>query len=256
MNRRVTVCELPDDREAFETAWQRLVEHAREERSDLIVLPEMPFAPWLPVSPKFSQSEWNAAVRAHEGWMTRLNELAPAAVLASRPVTRRGRRLNEGFAWTADAGAVPIHDKRYLPDETGFWEARWYEPGDGTFAPADVAGIRVGMMICTEQWALGHAIEYGRQGVQLIATPRSTGRPTVDKWLTGGRVVAIVSGAFALSSNWSAVGDDGDFGGCGWVIDPDGVPLAHTSPAQPFQTISVDLAVADAAKRTYPRYAL
>jgi N-carbamoylputrescine amidase len=255
VHRQVTVCELPDERQTFESAWQRLVQHARAERSDLVVLPEMPFAPWLAVSPDYSDAAWNAAVRAHQEWLPRLNELAPAAVLTSRPVTRGDRRFNEGFAWT-DGSAVAIHDKRYLPDETGFWEARWYEPGDGTFTPADVAGIRVGMLICTEQWALGHAIEYGKSGVQLIATPRSTGRPTTDKWLTGGRVVAIVSGAFAVSSNWAAAGDEGDFGGCGWVIDPDGAPLARTTPAQPFQTIRIDLAAADAAKRTYPRYAL
>jgi N-carbamoylputrescine amidase len=252
---RVTVCELPDDRPAFETAWPRLVDHAREERSDLVVLPEMPFARWLAVSRDFSAHDWDAAIDSHDVWMRRLTELAPAVVIGSRPVTRAGRRLNEGFVWTADTGAVPIHDKRYLPDETGFWEARWYEPGDGSFEPAEAAGVRIGLMICTEMWAMHHAIDYGKAGVQLIVTPRATGRPTVDKWLTGGRAVAIVSGAFSVSSNWVATGD-GDFGGCGWIIDPDGVPLAQTSDAQPFHTISIDLAAADAAKRTYPRYAL
>lgn len=216
----------------------------------------MPFAPWLAVSPDFSARAWDDAVKSHEHWMTRLSEIAPAAVIGSRPVTRAGRRMNEGFAWSAAGGAAAIHDKRYLPDETGFWEARWYEPGDRSFEPFEAAGIRVGLMICTDMWAVNHAIDYGQAGVQLIATPRATGRPTVDKWLTGGRVVAIVSGAFSASSNWTAAGDDGDFGGCGWIIDPDGVPLARTSAAQPFQTISIDLSAADAAKRTYPRYAL
>jgi N-carbamoylputrescine amidase len=254
--RRVTVCELPDDREAFETAWPRLVDHTRDERSDLVILPEMPFAPWLAVSPDCSPREWDAAVASHEEWITRLVGLAPAVVIGSRPITRDGRRLNEGFVWTAATGATAIHHKRYLPDETGFWEARWYEPGDGSFTPAEAAGMRIGMMICTEMWAMHHAIDYGKAGVQLIATPRSTGKPTVEKWLTGGRAVAIVSGAFSVSSNWAATGDDGDFGGCGWIIDPDGALLARTSQAQPFQTINIDLALADAAKSTYPRYAI
>lgn len=250
------MCELPDDRAAFDVAWVRLVDHARGERSDLVVLPEMPFAPWLAASPHFSASDWNAAVRSHDDWLRQLSDLAPATVLGSRPVTRGQRRLNEGFAWTAANGSTPIHHKRYLPDEAGFWEAKWYEPGDGTFVPVDIAGIRAGMMICTDMWAIQHAVEFGKAGVQFIAIPRSTGRPTVEKWLTGGRVVAVVSGAFSVSSNWAAVSENGDFGGGGWIIDPDGVPLARTSAAQPFQTISIDLAIADAAKRTYPRYAL
>ena len=256
MNLKLTVCELPDERAAFETAWRHLIAHVRDERSDLVVLPDMPFSPWLAVSPDFSAPEWDAAVESHESWLARLADLAPAAVLGSRPVTRDGRRLNEGFAWTAGNGATAIHHKRYLPDEAGFWEARWYEPGDGSFKPADVAGARIGMMICTDMWAMNHAIDFGKAGVHLIVTPRSTGRPTVEKWLTGGRAVAIVSGAYSASSNWAAAGSDGDFGGGGWIIDPDGVPLARTSGAQPVQTISINLDAADDAKHTYPRYAL
>ena len=112
------------------------------------------------------------------------------------------------------------------------------------------------MMICTDMWAMQHAVDYGQAGVQLVAIPRSTGRPTVEKWLAGGRVVSIVAGVFSASSNWVAAAEEGDFGGGGWIVDPDGVPLARTSAAQPFQTIAIDLAAADAAKRTYPRYAL
>lgn len=252
----MTVCELPDDRQAFDLAWQKLVEHVGDERSDLVILPEMPFAPWLAASPDFSPRVWDAAVESHLQWMTRLVEMTPASVISSRPVSRSGRRFNEGFVWTAEAGALPVHDKRYLPDETGFWEARWYEAGDGSFDAFDAAGVRAGLMICTDMWAINHAIEYGKAGVQIIATPRATGRPTVEKWLTGGRAVAIVSGAFSVSSNWAAAGDDGDFGGGGWIIDPDGVPLARTSAAQPYHTLCIDLAAADAAKRTYPRYAI
>ena len=216
----------------------------------------MPFAPWLAVSPDFSPRAWDAAVESHLQWLTRLRELAPASVICSRPVSRSGRRFNEGFVWSAAAGALPVHDKRYLPDEAGFWEARWYEAGDGSFDAFDAAGVRAGLMICTDMWAIHHAIDYGKAGVQIVATPRATGRPTVEKWLTGGRAVAIVSGAFSVSSNWVAAGDGGDFGGGGWIIDPDGVPLARTNAEQPFQTLSLDLAAADAAKRTYPRYAL
>jgi predicted amidohydrolase len=58
---RVTVCELPDDRTAFERAWRQLVGHVKAEQSDLLVLPEMPFAPWLAVSPAFDRDAWERA---------------------------------------------------------------------------------------------------------------------------------------------------------------------------------------------------
>lgn len=251
----ITICELPDERDAFAAAWSALVDHARRGHSDLVVLPEMPFAPWLAASPDFDSAAWDAAVQAHEHWLTRLPELAPAAVASSRPVTRAGRRLNEGFV--CERGALrPVHDKRFLPDEEGYWEAKWYAPGDDVFEVATMAGATVGMLICTEMWSLGHAQRYGKAGAQIIVTPRATGRPSVEKWLTGGRAAAVVSGAYSASSNWTAAPDGGDFGGCGWLIDPDGQVLARTTADAPCMTIAIDLRVADAAKSTYPRYAL
>ena len=152
---RVTVCELPDDRGSFETAWTRLAAHARQHQSELVLLPEMPFATWLAASPTYNASAWDAAVREHDHWLSRLVELAPAAVIGSRPVTRNGVRLNEGFIWAAATGYAAVHDKRFLPDEDGYWEAKWYAPGEDRFDLATIAGARIGMLICTEMWSLG-----------------------------------------------------------------------------------------------------
>jgi N-carbamoylputrescine amidase len=129
-------------------------------------------------------------------------------------------------------------------------------PGERVFDVARVADTVIGLLICTELWALDRARAYGKAGAEIIATPRATGRPTVDKWITGGRAAAIVSGAFSMSSNWAAEPGGGDFGGGGWIVDPDGRVLAQTSPDLPFQTLSIDLAAAEAAQKTYPRYAL
>jgi hypothetical protein len=48
---RVTVCELPDDRKAFESAWQELTAYVSKQQSDLVLLPELPFAPWIAGTP-------------------------------------------------------------------------------------------------------------------------------------------------------------------------------------------------------------
>ena len=252
---RVTVCELPDDRVAFMREWTRLADHVRASRSELVVLPEMPFAPWCAASAKYEQQSWDEAVVWHAEWLDRLPELSPAAVISSRPVSRGRRRFNEGFVWS-DAGYRAVHDKRFLPDEDGYWEAHWYERGDGAFDVFEAAGARVGLLICTELWSFAHAQAYGAAGAEIIATPRVTGRQTVEKWITGGRAAAIVSGAYSISSNWSAGADGGDFGGVGWIVDPDGRALVRTSAREPCVTATIDLDAATAARATYPRYAL
>jgi N-carbamoylputrescine amidase len=107
-------------------------------------------------------------------------------------------------------------------------------------------------------WFVQHAREYSKQGVQLLACPRATPAGTVEKWIVGGRVAAVVSGAFCLSSNFSGnAGELGEWAGSGWIIEPEeGRLLGTTSPEAPFLTLDIDLNAADAAKRTYPRYVL
>lgn len=252
---RATVCELSDDPAAFEHDWSALVAHVRTERSELVLLPEMPFGRWFAVTPAFDGPTWRASVDAHDRWLPRLRELGPAAVLATRPVDEGGRRFNEAFVWS-DGGYRGAHRKAFLPREEGFWEANWYDAGDGTFDLVDAAGARLGFQICTELWSMTHAQRYGQLGAQIIAVPRATSKNSVDKWVAGGRVAGIVAGAFTLSSNRTSPADGPDFGGGGWITAPDGQTLGVTSRDQPFFTAEIDLAAADAAKGTYPRYAL
>lgn len=252
---RVTVCQLRDDPVGFEQDWLGLCRHVREQHSELVLLPELPFAPWFALERLFDAAKWEQVMMAHREWDGRLGELAPSSIIATRPIERSGSRYNEAYAVEAGGARTPVHDKRYLPDEPGFYEASWDERGDGVFAPATVAGARVGMLICSELWVMDRARAYAEQGVEVIATPRATPDSTRERWLLAGRTAAILAGAFALSSNHAGVSAGGfRFAGAGWIISPDGELLAVTSEETPYQTRDIDLAQARAAKNTYPRY--
>ena len=217
----------------------------------------MPFCSWFATKPAFDESVWQAAVVAHDVWQARLTELAPASVLGTRPVNRNGQRLNEGFIWSDADGYRVAHHKYYLPDEGGFWEASWYQRGDGSFTLSQCAEASVGFEICTELWSMENARRYGQDGVHLIVTPRATPKASLDRWLVGGRAAAMISGACSLSSNHSSSETDpADLGGQGWIVGPDGEVLALTSPEQPLVTVEIDLNAAVLAKLTYPRYVL
>lgn len=110
--------------------------------------------------------------------------------------------------------------------------------------------------MCTEIWFTEHARGYARQGVRILLSPRATEKATTDKWLMGGRVTAVMSGAYCLSSNrWGASGAGFDWGGSGWVTEPDqGDLLAVTDQQTRFITVEIDLSKVDHAKNGYPRY--
>ena len=253
---KVTVCQLTNDPNTLVQDWKALVSHVGSQASDLVLLPEVPFYPWIARTDQVDPALWHASVEAHDQWMDRLAELTPAVVVSSRPIIQEGKRLNQGYVWEAGSGYRPVHAKVYLPDEQGFWEASWYDRGERRFSVAQTSKARIGFLICTELWFNVHAREYAKQGIHLLVCPRATLAPSVDKWIAGGRTAAIVSGAFCLSSNFC--GDHGlTWGGSGWIIEPEGGEvLGLTSPEQPFLTLEIDLGVAEAAKQTYPRYVL
>ncbi len=256
MKLNVTVCQLHDNRTRFEDDWQKLTQHVKAQGSDVVLLPEMPFTRWFARTKQFDPDTWQEAVQAHERWQPRLAELGPAVVLSTRPLNGRGCRLNEGFVWES-SGERAAHTKYYLPEDPGFWEASWYDRGDGKFDVVEGRGLRIGFLICTEMWFFERARAYGKVGIHLLVTPRATGAESVDKWLAGGRAAAVVSGAYGLSSNRvSAEDEPAEYGGQGWVIGPDGDVLALTSRTAPFVTVEIDTALAQEAKYTYPRYVL
>ncbi len=61
---RITVCELAHDTEALLKNWQQLVSHVKAEASDLVLLPEMPFYPWIAKTHRLDPETWQAAVTA------------------------------------------------------------------------------------------------------------------------------------------------------------------------------------------------
>jgi N-carbamoylputrescine amidase len=251
---RVTICELPDDRASFLPAWEALVAHAQAERSQLVLLPEMPFTSWPFGEAVFVQTTWEAARDAHRRAIEQLRRLHPASVVASRPALVRGNRVNEAFL-SESQGERPLHEKRYLPDEAGFWEASWYARGDGRFECETIGHAKAGVLICSELWFFERSRAYGRVGAHIVLCPRATGESTVERWIVGGRAAAIVGGVYCLSSNRTGSASAGVvFGGAGFAADPEGNVLAVTSCEKPFVTLDIDLEAADRAKQTYPRY--
>lgn len=252
---RVTVCQLPDDRAAFESEWASLCNHVKSVASDLVLLPELPFARWFATRPDFDEAVWRDTVLEHQAWRIRLPELGAPYVLGSEPGEEGGRRLNRGFVRYPDGAHLLPHEKRYLPDEAWFWEAHWYEAGNGVFEPIKCGEAKVGFQICTDIWTFAESRKLGRAGADIVAAPRATPFGSRERWIVAGQAAAICAGAFCLSSNRCGEGDDGvRFAGLGWIIDPDGEVLARTTDSSPFVSCDIDLGQSRAAKSTYPRY--
>jgi predicted amidohydrolase len=249
---RVTVCELPHEPAALESAWAALCAHTGRESPELVLLPELAMVEPLWETNRLELARWRAAEELADRWLARLPELRTPFVVGTRPITIGGKLFNEGYLAFAEGHVSPLRRKSFLPDEPGSWEGHWFDRGDAAFPPFRAGALTFGLNICTELWALDSYGEYARRGVQAILAPRATASATTSKWLAAGVAASVRSGAFGLSSN--RVEPTGACGGVGWIISPDGEVLARTSADAPFATVDIDLAAATAARSSYPRY--
>lgn len=253
---KVTVCQLDNRPGKLEPMLSRLAEHVKQQDSRFLLLPEMCFFDWLAADREVDPARWLVAVEAHAKHILEIERIGAEAVIGTRPVVdNSGEFRNQAYLWTPEPRVLPVHEKYYLPNEAGYWEANWYQRGEPIFDSCQALEMNIGVQICTEMWFFEWARHFARCGVELLCVPRATPHASVDKWLAGGRSAAVCAGAWCLSSNlWNPPGSSADCGGLGWIVSPEGDVLATTNPDSPFATVEIDPAFARASKSTYPRY--
>ncbi len=252
----VTVCQLDNRETQRQPMLDALAAHTATEQTQLLLLPEMCFSEWLAADRDVDPKRWQAAAAEHDRQIASLDRFDAAAVIGTRAIVNEsGRRRNQAYCWTPDEGARAVHEKYYLPDEAGYWEASWYERGERRFDTCRAAGVTGGIPICTEMWFLEWARPFARAGIEVLCVPRATPHGSPQKWLAGGRTAAVCAGAYCLSSNlWNPPGATADCGGLGWIISPEGDVLAQTDDNTPFASCDIDIDFARLSKQTYPRY--
>jgi N-carbamoylputrescine amidase len=250
---RVGYVEWPEGLQPSGPEWTRLAEQVVNARLDLLVTNELPFGRWIAADQTFDQVTAENSVAVHEAGLTALAALPVPAVLSSRPVWAGDRLANEAFVVEHGVSRA-LHRKRYLPAEPDWFESNWYVPGDKGFQAADVAGVRVGVLLCTDAMFNEHARGYGRQGAALIAIPRATGS-SMEMWHVAGKMAAIVSGAYVISSNRVGSSPAGPaFGGGGFAYRPDGSLVGVTTLTDPLLVIEVEPDVSARQRGAYPCY--
>lgn len=252
---KLAVCEAPAEMEPGDRGWERLAGYCNDLRPDILLLNEMPFGRWIAAGKEPDAERLATSHALHDKGIERLGELGAQRVLGTRPTFERERSVNAAFVWTADAGIRAVHTKQFFPDEEGYYEARWFERGELRFQVADVAGIKVGFLICTDVMFPEWARYYGRRGAHVIAVPRATPEPSLARWRAVMSACAVISGCYVVSSNRAGVDRIGqEFGGHGWIFGPSGRLRAETSPNSPVVETDIDLDLVAQAKAGYPSY--
>jgi N-carbamoylputrescine amidase len=250
---RIAFVEWPESLVTGNSQWDEMKNSLSAAHPDILVTNELPFGPWLAESSVFSEDEARLSIRAHEQGHAGLIDLQIPAIISSRPVWSGTRLANEAFV-LQNRAARPLHRKQYFPNEPGWYESEWYADHGSGFCVAEVLGIKVGVLLCTEAMFNERARAYGKQNASLVVIPRASGTD-IESWKTAGAMASLVSGAYVVSSNRSGRSRGGtQFGGGGFAYAPHGLLLEVTAPAKPVCTFDLDLKVSASAQRAYPCY--
>jgi NAD+ synthase (glutamine-hydrolysing) len=203
------------------------VAEARRGGADLVVTPELSLCGYPPedlvLRPAF--------LTACADELTRLaKQVSGTTVLVGYPESDAGKRHN-AVAVVRDGRVAAIGRKCELPNYTVFDEQRYFEP---VCEPCviDVAGVRVGVVVCEDIWFPGPARVARQAGAELIVVPNGSPYHTRQQSLRREVVTARTreTGLPVVYVNRVGGQDELVFDGASFIMDGAGA-LAQQLPA-------------------------
>ncbi len=159
-----------------------------------------------------------------------------------------GRYYNCAVTIDADGEIAGRYRKTHIPYDPLFYEKFYFSPSDNIYEPVDLGFIKLGVLICYDQWFSEPARILALKGAELIVYPSAIGRIKGeseqegfymrDSWQAVQRGHAISNGIFVAGLNRagmerSETSDDYiDFFGGTFCYDPFGQKLAMAGDEQ------------------------
>jgi N-carbamoylputrescine amidase len=130
--------------------------------------------------------------------------------------------------------------KTHLPVTAGYYEDRYFQPGDSGYPVADVADAQLGFPTCWDEWFPEVARAYSLHGAEVLVYPTAIGsepdHPGFDTQPLWEHVITahgIANGMFMVVPNRIGVEGPITFYGSSFVSDPYGRVLARAPRDEP-----------------------
>jgi N-carbamoylputrescine amidase len=197
-------------------------------------------------------------------------------VIVASVFERRAPGLYHNTAVVLDADAVikGIYRKMHIPDDPLYYEKFYFTPGDLGFKAFDTEHVRLGALVCWDQWYPEGARLTALQGANILFYPTAIGwhpdekaehgAAQQDAWRTIQRAHAIANGVFVGVANRvghehgdilgnHAKGKGLEFWGGSFLCDPFGRMIAEASHDKEEILIGrCDLKLLEDVRRNWP----
>lgn len=161
---------------------------------------------------------------------------------------------------------LALYRKMHIPDDPQFCEKFYFAPGDLGFVTAQAGNVRVGPLVCWDQWFPEAARISTLNGAEMLLYPTAIGWLPEDKlelgeaqhdaWKTMQRSHAIANGVFVVAANRVGVetcdGKSIEFWGRSFICDPQGRVIAEAGEGEEVLWADCDLQLIEEVRRGWP----
>jgi N-carbamoylputrescine amidase len=151
-----------------------------------------------------------------------------------------GPGFNTAICVDRDGALLARTRKLHLPVTEGYFEDRWFRPGDTGYPPVPVGDATLGFPTCWDQWFPEVARAYSLAGAEVLVYPTAIGsepdHPGFDTEPLWERVVTangVANGTFMVVVNRIGVEGPLRFYGSSFVSDPYGRVLVQAPRDEP-----------------------
>jgi N-carbamoylputrescine amidase len=173
---------------------------------------------------------------------------------------------NTAVLYGPEGQALGMYRKMHIPDDPQYYEKFYFTPGDLGFVSLQTGQLRVGPLVCWDQWYPEAARLTALAGAELLLYPTAIGWLPEDKaehgeaqlnaWQTIQRSHAIANGVFVVVANRVGVERSGDhaieFWGRSFICDPYGRVIAEAGSEATVLVAECDLGLIEQARRGWP----
>jgi N-carbamoylputrescine amidase len=148
--------------------------------------------------------------------------------------------FNTAICVAPDGALAARTRKMHLPITEGYFEDRWFRPGDSGFPVVEIDALHAGFPTCWDQWFPELARAYSLAGAEVLVYPTAIGsepdHPGFDTeplWEQVIRANGIANGTFMVAVNRTGTEGPLTFYGSSFVSDPYGRVLVQAPRDRP-----------------------
>jgi N-carbamoylputrescine amidase len=220
------------------------------EGATVVCLPELTLSPYFATTPGGPEAAGTAPERLHDG-----PTLAFAAAMAREtgafvhaslyedpedPADPDGLGFNTAICVAPDGELLARTRKLHIPVTAGYYEDRYFRPGDTGYPVIGVGEAKLGFPTCWDQWFPELARAYSLAGAEIIVYPTAIGsepdHPEFDTQPLWHQVIVangIANGTFMVAVNRIGREDPLTFYGSSFISDPYGRTLVQAGREKP-----------------------